>query len=264
MKLTRRAFLGLLALGGAASCTRTRAMLGMGADAPFTVAALGDLHITDARSAAIVNRAVKAINATPGVRFVAVLGDLSAQGAFAELSLAKSSLDRLTAPYYAIPGNHDVEPNAPNPYGNYEKLFARGNWVLEEGRWAFLGLDSCEGAASDVSIRPDRIEWLRKRIAHLGKNRPLGLFTHHPLAPGAREYRVKNADEVLGLFAGHNLKLAAAGHWHGNQEESRDGVLFTTTACCSSTRDNFDGAPAKGYRLFRFQPDTVETEFVAV
>ena len=78
-------------------------------------------------------------------------------------------------------------------------------------------------------------------------------------------YRVKNADEVQGLFAGHNLKLAAAGHWHGNQEESRDGVLFTTTACCSSTRDNFDGTKPEGYRLLHLSPDgTVQTEFAEV
>ncbi len=72
------------------------------------------------------------------------------------------------------------------------------------------------------------------------------------------------ADRVLALFAGHKLKLVAAGHWHGNQEETREGVLFVTTACCTMTRDNFDKSPDKGFRLFSFKGEAVESRFVPV
>ena len=68
----------------------------------------------------------------------------------------------------------------------------------------------------------------------------------------------------MGQRGARLLRIAAAGHWHGNQEETRDGVLFTTTACCTSTRNNFDGTPEKGYRLFHLAGDSVATEFVEV
>ena len=72
------------------------------------------------------------------------------------------------------------------------------------------------------------------------------------------------ADEVLALFAGHNLRAVLNGHFHGNQEEVVDGVLFTTTACLSSTRGNHDGTDLKGYRLFHCAGGEITTEFVAV
>ena len=50
----------------------------------------------------------------------------------------------------------------------------------------------------------------------------------------------------------------------GNQEETREGVLFVTTACCTMTRDNFDKSPDKGFRLFSFKGETVESRFVPV
>jgi 3',5'-cyclic AMP phosphodiesterase CpdA len=268
MHLSRRQFLGILAAYGLGSCARTPLKttldkLGGGREC-FSFAALNDLHLLDARSSAIVNCAVADINGRSEVRFTVVLGDLATNGTLGELDLAKVCLDRLEKPYFVVPGNHDVNPIARNMYSNYETTFGHGNWRHDEGGWVFLGIDSCEGAASDVAIRPDRIEWLKKQVDHIKPGKPIALFAHHPFNPHTQQYRVKNADEVLALLSGHNLKLVAAGHYHGNQVEEQNGVLFTTTACCSSTRGNFDGTPAKGYRLFHIDGESIRTEFVEV
>ncbi|MDQ1257972.1 MAG: hypothetical protein QG656_2580 [Candidatus Hydrogenedentes bacterium] len=265
MKITRREFIGLAAVFGAASCARVREidipLIGEGEET-FTFAAMNDLHVLDAASTAIVNRAVKGINANPDVRFTAVLGDLATAGRLAELNLAKGSLAKLEKPWFSVPGNHDVDMSSRNIYANYEKDFGDCTWTQEQSGWVFLGLDTCEGAGSDVTVRPERVAWLKKRVKHIKKDRPIGLFAHHPFNPNTQAYRVKNADEILGLFAGHNLKLVACGHWHGNQVEEKDGILYTTTACCSSTRDNFDKTPEKGYRLFHVDKSVITTEFV--
>ena len=264
MKLSRREFIALMAALGLSSCARVKVPLIGGGKESFAVAAMNDLHVKDAGSTALANRAAEKINATRDLRFTAVLGDLSTDGKLSELNLAKSSLARLVKPYFALPGNHDVQVNGANVFANFEKVFGETQWVREEGRWVFIGLNSCEGASSDVTIAPDRMAWLKKQIKRINGKRPIALFAHHPFNPHTKEYRVKNADEVLGLFSVHNLKLVAAGHWHGNQVEDQNGVLFTTTACCSSTRPNFDETPAKGYRLFHFDGDKVETEFVGL
>ena len=283
MKMTRRQFILFTGALGLSSCARVKVpLIGTGEKAPFTVAAMNDLHVKDAHSTAFVNHAIEKINATQNLRFVAVLGDLSTSGQLSELNLAKTSLDRLAKPCLTLPGNHDVQGNGPDVYANFEKVFGPTQWIREEGDWLFIGLNSCEGALSDVTIAPDRISWLRKQINKIKPGRPIALFAHHPFNPNTKKYRVKNTDEVLGLFSGHNLKLVAAGHWHGNQVtvcqqfvsvrqtvattncEEHDGILFTTTACCTSTRENFDETTAKGYRLFHFDRDKVETEFVEV
>jgi Icc protein len=236
--------------------------LGLGDDKTFSFAAANDLHVRDAGSVAIVNHAVKRINAEPGVQFTVVLGDLATDGKLSELRMARKALDRLEKPCFAVSGNHDADPTCANPFLNYEKTFGERQWVREINGWTFIGLDSCEGTASDVSVPPNRIAWLQQRLKHIGKERPIGMFAHHPFNPATKQYRVANAEEVLALFGNHSLKLVAAGHYHGNQVEERKGVLFTTTACCSSTRGNFDDTAVKGYRLFRIKGETVTTEFV--
>ena len=275
MKLSRRQVIGLSAAGiGLAGCEtlglselpKPSMPFGGGPEGPFTFATVGDLHVLDAKSVGIVNRAVMSINENPSVHFTTVLGDLGTDGAHAEMALARSSLAKLNRPYFAVPGNHDVDPTATqNEYANYEKFFEDKEWREEESDWAFIGLDTCNGTASDVTVPGDRMEWLANQVGKINQNRPIALLAHHPFNPNTKAYRVKNADAVLDLFEGHNLKLVASGHYHGNQVEERNGVMFTTTACCSTTRNNFDGTEAKGYRLFTEQEDgSLATEFVPV
>ena len=264
MKLTRREFIGLLGALGLSSCATTHIPL-IGSDKePFKIAALNDLHVFDARSMALVNKAVEQINATKDVRLAVVIGDLSSTAKLSEFNMAKDSLSGLRIPYKAVPGNHDVEPRAAHPFGNFEKVFGPAHWVHEQRAWTFIGLNSCEGTSSDVTIPDGELDWLSEKVKDISDERPIGLFLHHPLNPNTKAFRVKNAGQVLDLFAGKKLKLAAAGHYHGNQVEERDGILFTTTACCSAKRDNFDGTTAKGYRLFAFDGDAVTSKFVEV
>lgn len=269
MRFTRRQFIGLIGAAGLSGWAR----VGLdkvadmdvmpGGPGRFTFATIGDLHVLDARSTGIVNQAVDSINARDDVRFTVVLGDLATDGEYVELNLAHTSLARFEKPYFVIPGNHDVNMRAKNIYGNYTKLFSDVNWRDEEEGWLFMGIDSTNEAKSDVAIRPDQIAWIEKQLKKTNAKRPIALMTHHPFNPNTK-YRVQNADDVLAMFSDHNLKLVAAGHFHGNQEETRDGILFTTTACCSSTRENHDGTSAKGYRLFHVDKDTVTTEFIPI
>ena len=274
MRLSRRQFVGLIGAAGLSGCAR----LGLnkvadkvksvdmmpGAPGKLTFAAIGDIHVLDARSTGIVNKAMNMINANGNVRFTVVCGDLATDGNWTELRLAKSSIDRLERPHFVIPGNHDVCMKAKDIYANYRKQFDDADWRSEDEGWLFMGIDSTNEAKSDVSIRPDQIEWIEERLKQTNAKRPIALFSHHPFNPNSKKYRVQNADEVLALFSGHNLKLVAAGHFHGNQEETRDGILFTTTACCSTTRDNHDGTTSKGYRLFHIEKETITTEYVEV
>ncbi|MBN2311581.1 MAG: metallophosphoesterase [Candidatus Hydrogenedentes bacterium] len=264
MQLSRRQFIGLVGALGLGGCAQTRQRIGLGSAKRLTFAAINDVHVLDARSAAIVHRAVQSINANADVAFTVILGDIATAGRLPELKLALASFNRLERPWLAVPGNHDVCTAATNIYSNYLITFERMNWMEEEKGWVFIGIDSCEGAKSDVTVRDWQIDWLADSLERIRRDRPIALFAHHPFNPHSKAYRVQNADEVIGLFAHHNLRLVAAGHYHGNQVEQQDGVLYTTTACCSTTRDNFDNTAAKGYRLFHIEGEGVTTEFVEV
>ena len=149
-------------------------------------------------------------------------------------------------------------------YHNYHDCFGDADWTHYEDHWLFLGIDSCNENKSDVVIRPDQVACIKQQLEHTAPRRPIALFSHHPFNPHSKAYRVKNADTVVGLFKNHNLKLIAAGHFHGNQVENSGDVLFTTTACCSSTRGNHDGTTSKGFRLFHVDDASITTEYVQV
>lgn len=278
MKLSRRQFFGLAGAAGlaaASGCQRIGESVGLteevwervtpdldGPEGPPSFATINDTHVVDSRSASLLGQAVRRINEDPTIRFTVVLGDIANDGRYEEMQLAKRTLDRLERPYFCVPGNHDVDPRLDAPYTHYEQAFDERNWEEDDEGWAFVGLDTCQGTASEVVVPPDRIAWLEKTLGRISANRPLALFTHHPFNPNTERYRVGNADEVLALFAGHNLRLVASGHYHGNQVEERDGVLFTTTGCCSTTRDNMDGTAEKGFRIYRMAPDSLQHEFI--
>lgn len=256
-RITRRRFLtafgaGLAALAGGRGAAQTRA---------FSFATINDAHLQADEGGKALAKVVDALNARNDLDFAVVLGDLTTAARPEEFALAKTGLDRLHRPWHVIPGNHDATKEG---VSGFEQVFGSANWRREHEGWVLLGINSCQGIASDVTLPPDRLDWLRKEVSGIDAATPIALFLHHPLNPNSKAYRVKNAEEVLGLFQGHALRLAAAGHFHGNQEERRDGVLFTTTACCSGTRGNHDKTTEKGYRLFHCNGDQIETEFVVV
>jgi len=220
----------------------------------FWFAQASDIHLTDTRSVEIVNRAVDAINADPRLQFSLWLGDLTRGSTPDEMVLARLALDRLQQPRYTLRGNHDQTP------GVYEAQFGLLNQAFEAGGWKFILLDTNPGDKTPVS--DDHVAWLREQIAATSAEMPIILCTHHPLMPHTKSYRLAGSDELLALFAGHNLKAVLSGHFHGNQEEVVDGVLFTTTQCLSSTRGNHDGTEGHGYRVFHCRDGAISSEFV--
>jgi 3',5'-cyclic AMP phosphodiesterase CpdA len=204
----------------------------------------------------IVNDAVDHINANPQLAFSLWLGDLTQDSTHDEMILARLALSRLKKPAYVLRGNHDRSG------GWFEKEFGSLRQRFEYGGWVFLLADSNPGDKTPMS-QTDR-DWLRKQLETIDPKTPIVLCTHHPLMPHTRAYHLAGADEVVALFAGHNLKACLSGHYHGNQEEIVNGILFTTTACLATTRNNFDGTTARGYRIFECRNGDITTRFVPV
>lgn len=222
----------------------------------FTFAQASDTHVTDTKSVEIVNDAVDMINADPRVAFSLWLGDLVQTSSADSMALARMALDRLVRPRYTVRGNHDQRGD------HYEREFGELNYTFEYAGWKFIMLDSNPG--DNTPICDERMQWLRDVLAETTTDQPLVLCTHHPLYPNTRRYLLAGAEDVIALFAEHNLKAAIAGHYHANQEEVLDGVLYTTTVCLATTRTNHDGTTERGYRLFHCTEDSITTEFVPV
>jgi 3',5'-cyclic-AMP phosphodiesterase len=239
-----------------AACVAPAAGDGGAVAASFSFAQAADTHVTDAASVAIVDEAVDRINTDPALAFSLWLGDLTRQADPGEMALAHRALERLEAPWYTVRGNHDLAG------GTFEREFGPLRQTFDHGGWRFILVDSNPGDATPMSEHD--CAFIRHCLARTPADMPLVLCCHHPLMPGTKAYPLAGAEDVIALFACHNLRAVLNGHYHGNQEAVVDGVLYTTTACCSTTRDNFDGATAKGYRVFHCTGDEISTEFVVV
>ncbi|MCC7491904.1 MAG: metallophosphoesterase [Fimbriimonadaceae bacterium] len=247
--MTRREALGLALALAAARRGRSAAA------AEFSFAQASDLHVNDTKSLEIVNDAVDRINADPRVRCSLWLGDLTTNNAGEELLLARAALRRLRQPWYAVRGNHDLGR------GTFEEVIGPLMQRIDLEDWTFLLCDSNPGDA--VPMAAAQVAWLRDQVAAIEPQTPLVLACHHPLLQSG-PYRLAGADEVLGLFARHNLRAVLNAHFHGNVENRRGELLQTTTACLSTTRGNHDGTKVKGYRLWHVSGETIRTEFVPV
>jgi len=237
---------------------RWRALLNQRSNLNFVFAEANDCHVNDTKSIEVVNDGVDGINANPDIKFSLWAGDLTFASEPLEMNLIYLGLNRLTRARYTIPGNHELVA------GVYETYFGPRSYTFNYGRWKFIMLDD---ATEGIGPLPDsRLNWLRDRIAETDPNDPIVLCTHVPLSPSYQPpYRLPNADAVLALFQGYNLKAVVSGHYHANRKEVVNGVLFTTTATLSTTRENYDGTTARGYREFYCYDDNdIATIFVKV
>lgn len=211
---------------------------------------VNDLHVLDEESTVYPDRIVEAMNAE-GADLVLVCGDLATNGREEELRLARRVLDRLKIPYHAVLGNHDA-PATGRPDEVFRRFFPQSGttYAFERRGIHFVAIDpECGKNYTENRVPPPVLEKLREIAAAIPAGRPVILFSHYPYGPGVT-YRTPNAEEVLGLFREKDLLAVVSGHWHGNTEKRADGVLFTTTACASSTRSNHDKTEARGYRTF--------------
>jgi hypothetical protein len=103
---------------------------------------------------------------------------------------------------------------------------------------------------------------LRAQLEHVDPQKPIALFAHHALAPGADEGRLANADQVLELFANRNLKLVLSSQGLENRTEEHHGTIFISTVPCSTTADT--PADKRGIRVISIDGAQMAHEFVPV
>ena len=189
---------------------------------------LSDLHFGhhDARVAA----GLAADIATQKPDLIVVSGDFTMVGSRGEFAEAQAFLQTLTAPVFAVPGNHDVPAwNVPlrlvNPYGLYRRYVARElePFVQLDGV-AIAGIKTVRRMRASLdwaqgSINRDQLRELEQRFAGVPAGTVKVVVAHHPLLQPEGVMlkpmeRVKHADRALETFARLGVRLVLSGHFH--------------------------------------------------
>lgn len=161
---------------------------------------------------------------------VVASGDFTQIGTKEEFEQAREFLDKLTAPVFAVPGNHDVPAvnilrRFFNPYGLYRRYIADDlEPFLEMDGVALVGMRTSRRARLEWnwghgSISRGQLDDLAERFSHASPDSVRVVVAHHPLLFPTepmiqKTKRVKRADDALETFASLGVRLVLSGHFH--------------------------------------------------
>ena len=220
-----------------------------------TFIAVNDLHFLNDGCVPFFRNVVKRMReSAPGAVMCLVAGDVANDGEPAQYRAVKEIFAGLGMPVLPVPGNHDLWPEGDR--GAYDAAFPnKVNYVVREGGWQFVALDSTQGMDVDgTRISEATLAWMDATLPKLDAKAPTVVFTHFPLAEGVT-FRPLNADAVLARLGKLNLRATYSGHWHGLDEQRVGGAELITSRCCARVRGNRDGSPLKGWWVCRAGAD---------
>ena len=161
---------------------------------------------------------------------VVISGDFTQVGTVEEYKQARAFLDTLTAPLFAVPGNHDVPAinifrRFLNPYGLYRRFIApETEPLLEMDGVVFVGMRTSrrfrlEWNWGHGTISRSQLDDLAARFEKASPDAVRVIVAHHPLLFPTepmlqKTKRVKRADEALEVFSQLGVRLVLSGHFH--------------------------------------------------
>lgn len=206
------------------------------------LAVLSDLHLSpdmegtwrvSHQTADRLRATVESLNQKQDLDGVFFLGDLVQSGTHEEYEAFDRIIDELEAPFFAIPGNHDLIGDDSLSLSEFERRYTPGELPYHKriGGIDLLALSSNRSTRESVAdsfigrLEPETLEWLSDKLTTV--EQPL-VAVHHNL-PGTRSILFdsedslpvsvgspgfENADELVEVLDDGRAPLAITGHVH--------------------------------------------------
>jgi predicted phosphodiesterase len=169
-----------------------------------------------------------------------------------EWQVFRRQIAPLTAPYYPVPGNHDVvTPEAEKVYGEVWGA-DRFHYSFDHGSVHGIVLNSWWGEEDDRVADWQR-EWLaddlRKHARDSGAGETIvAVFVHSPLWRYASDHPGRaDWEEVHKILREYPVRLVVAGHTHEYVWEQRDGIDYVVINSSGGMRPNERGGFLHAY-----------------
>ncbi len=166
-----------------------------------------------------LDEAVASINTeAPSVAAVVVTGDLTNTGTAAEYEALREGLDKLDAPYFPLPGNHDDRgrllatfPEMPWADGEH------ASWVMTVDNLRIIGLDSTIPGQPGAEFDDERSGWLTA-VLGVEHDGPTVLAMHHPPFETGIEWMDKSGfkglEDLAEVLRHQPVDRVICGHLH--------------------------------------------------
>lgn len=193
----------------------------------LTFAVVGDSYGGDE----IYQKIIEEVNGS-GSQFLVHLGDMTPHGYADEWASFEKMKSELKAPFYPVPGNHDVYAGR----DLYQKQTGRLYYSFNQAGAHLVVLDNARGAVSE-----EQMNWLSRDLAK-NRGKTSFLFLHqapkftassHTMSGDAEQG--EQAEQLLALARENGVNALFAGHIHGFGEEDLDGVKLYVSGGGGST-----------------------------
>jgi len=239
---------------------------------PFRVVQVSDPHLSGERGYGVRNFdvVVRAVNDDPPDLVVAT-GDLALDEPDdgADRAFARARFDQFSVPWRALPGNHDIGDDGPDPWMGEPVTTARRAawcdvwgpdwWAVDAGDWLLVGIDSLL-FGSGLAAEAEQAEWLTG-VAGTAR-RPVAVFLHKPpwvwRTEEPRDQKTMTAGGWRGLCAAlgeADVRLFASVHLHQFRATVLDGrasVWAPSTCFISPGPSPYGGTKVVGAVDYRF------------
>ncbi len=182
----------------------------------------------------------------------------------------------ITAPYFLVVGNHDVNPGVPLSERSYQdNVDLPGNelyYSFTAGNSLFIVLDSFIHD-QEKKIMGEQFTWLEGILANSGKKHKF-VFLHHPLYTVAGKGRHSGncldkyppeRDRLQALFVRFGVEAVFTGHEHYYRRTNIDGITHVITGGGGApTYENDDTGGFYHFVHVTVQGDNVRAEVVDI
>lgn len=234
------------------------------------IAQISDIHF-GAEDEGAIEAAASCIRQA-GADMLVVCGDLTQRGRAREFEAAAAWLDGFDMPKLIVPGNHDtpmfnLAARAANPFGRFDKLFARHFEVVEAGEAIAVGLNTARGwqVRRNWAEGTVDLEDLDEAIIRAAESdaRLKMIACHHPFhsLPGAplrtRTRRGRRASDKL---AASHVQVLLTGHVHTPSVTLRERANGCYLAVSSGTLSVRLRAEPPSFNLIRLDGGNVSID----
>jgi predicted phosphodiesterase len=218
---------------------------------------LGDPHLVerDGQNFADLSAlAARAQRLGRGADFVYLPGDVAEHGAAGEYVLAKEALQAISAPLYAVPGDHDVHTRKLDAFRAAFLRALPAALDIAGRRCLFLDMVGAGSGGPDFRLGAGQLDWLRAQLE--GARGGAILFMHAYPADLADASERK---ALLDLLARRRVWAVDMGHTHYNELANDGRTIFAATRSIGQIEEGPPGlslmaVDADGSVSFRFQP----------
>jgi 3',5'-cyclic AMP phosphodiesterase CpdA len=236
-----------------------------------TIAHISDPHVGSPYFVPnLMNRVIVEVNELqPDV--VICTGDLTNEGYRQEYKNWVAYADRIEAPIWTVPGNHDARNVG---YVHFEDLIGPRHWTTDVRGVRIVGADSSEPDLNEGQIGRERYPWIRQELAAEADLKVFALHHHLIPVPGTGRERstVMDAGDLLEVLITSGCNVVLSGHKHVPYVWRLENVYIANAGTVSSLRLRgytkpcynvleFEGDEVKIYRRFPFGGSDVIAHF---